>query len=119
MNNANWQGRLVDMDREGVDVHLIFPATFSTAASVLNPEMQTELYAAYHRYLYDYCGSVPDRLKATILVTGADPEWSAAEIATSPEPWVSAVTVVLAKVCAARCSRHRSSADRGGRRRPR
>ena len=45
MNNANWQGRLVDMDREGVDVHLIFPATFSTAASVFDTEMQTELYS--------------------------------------------------------------------------
>jgi predicted TIM-barrel fold metal-dependent hydrolase len=98
VNNANWQGRLEDMDREGVDVHLIFPATFSTAASVFDPELQTELYAAYHRYLFDYCGSTPDRLKATILASGADPEWSAAEIARlAPEPWVSAVTVVLAE----------------------
>ena len=56
VNNANWQGRLEDMDREGVDVHLIFPATFSTAASVFDTEMQTELYGAYHRYLFDYCG---------------------------------------------------------------
>ena len=42
--------------------------------------------------------SAPDRLKATILASGADPEWSAAEIARlAPEPWVSAVTVVLAE----------------------
>ncbi len=39
------------MDREGVDVHLIFPATFSTASTVLDVEMQNELYGAYHRYL--------------------------------------------------------------------
>ena len=98
VNNANWQGRLEDMEREGVDVHLIFPATFSTAASVFDTEMQTELYAAYHRYLFEYCGSAPDRLKATILVSGADPEWSAAEVARlAPEPWVSAVTLVLAE----------------------
>jgi predicted TIM-barrel fold metal-dependent hydrolase len=84
VNNANWHGRIDDMDREGVDVHLIFPATFSTAA--------------YHRYLDDYCGTVPDRLKATILVSGADPDWSAREIARlAPEPWVSAVTLVLAE----------------------
>jgi predicted TIM-barrel fold metal-dependent hydrolase len=98
VNNANWEGRLEDMEKEGVDVHLIFPATFSTAASVFDTELQTELYAAYHRYLYAYCASAPDRLKATILTSGADPEWSAAEIRRlAPEPWVSAVTLVLAE----------------------
>jgi predicted TIM-barrel fold metal-dependent hydrolase len=98
VNNANWQGRLEDMDAEGVDVHVIFPATFSTAASVFDPEMQVALYDSYHRYLEDYCGSAPDRLKATILASGADPEWSAAEIARqAPNPWVSAVTLVLAE----------------------
>ena len=61
VNNGNWEGRLADMDREGVDVHLIFPATFSTAASVFDVELQTELYAAYHRYLVEYCGDAPDR----------------------------------------------------------
>ncbi len=98
VNNANWEGRLTDMEREGVDVHLIFPATFSTASCVFDVELQTELYAAYHRYLQDYCGPASDRLKATILVSGADPEWSAREItALAPAPWVSAVTVVLAE----------------------
>jgi predicted TIM-barrel fold metal-dependent hydrolase len=98
VNNANWQGRLEDMDKEGVDVHLIFPATFSTAASVFDAELQTELYAAYHRYLYAYCGDAPDRLKATILTSSADPDWSAAEIRRlASEPWVSAVTLVLAE----------------------
>ncbi len=98
VNNANWEGRLADMDREGVDVHLIFPATFSTAASVFDREMQTELYAAYHRYLGMYCGGAPDRLKATILVAGSDPDWSAREITLlSAEPWVAAVTLVLAE----------------------
>ena len=38
------------MDLEGVDVHLIIPATFATAASVLDNEMANELYDAYHRY---------------------------------------------------------------------
>jgi uncharacterized protein len=96
VNNANWQGRLEDMDKEGVDVHIVFPATFSTAASVFDVELQTSLYDAYHRYLEAYCGSAPDRIKATVLASAADPEWSAAEIKRqAPNPWVCAVTVVL------------------------
>jgi hypothetical protein len=72
---------LRDMDREGVDVHLIIPGTFAYAVSALDASLALEIYAAYHRYLEAYCGPAPDKLKATILVSGADPAWSAAEIA--------------------------------------
>jgi uncharacterized protein len=96
VNDENWRGRLEDMDREGRDVDVIIPATFATAASVLDPELQRELYAAYHRYLEMYCGSAPERLKATILASGQDPEWSAQEIKRlAPEPWTACVTPVL------------------------
>ena len=56
VNNENNRGRLDDMDTEGVDIALIFPSTFSTASTALDAGIQTELYAAYHRYLGDYCG---------------------------------------------------------------
>ena len=67
VNNENWQGRLEDMEREGVDVQLIIPATWSTAADGARLEMPNELYAAYHRYLDDYCARRPDRLKAALM----------------------------------------------------
>jgi predicted TIM-barrel fold metal-dependent hydrolase len=96
VNNLNAKGRLEDMDREGVDVHLIIPATFANAATVLDDEMALELYGAYHRYLADYCSTAPDRLKAGILAAGVDPEWSAAQIRElGDEPWVGAVIPVL------------------------
>ncbi len=96
VNNENWQGRLDDMDREGVDVALIFPATFSTASTVLDVEMQNELYAAYHRYLDAYCGGNPSRLKAAALMNARDPEWSAAELRSiADRPWLAAVEVLL------------------------
>ena len=96
VNNENWQGRLEDMDREGVDVALIFPATFSTASTVLDVEMQNELYAAYHRYLDAYCGERPDRLKAAALMNAHDPQWSAAELRSlADKPWLAAVEVLL------------------------
>jgi predicted TIM-barrel fold metal-dependent hydrolase len=84
------------MDREGRDVDVIIPATFANAATVLDNEMAIELYRAYHRYLADYCGTDPARLKAGILAAGADPDWTALTIKQlAAEPWVAAVIPVL------------------------
>jgi predicted TIM-barrel fold metal-dependent hydrolase len=96
VNNLNAAGRLADMDREGVDVHLIIPATFANAATVLDDEMALELYGSYHRYLSDYCSVAPSRLKGSILAAGVDPQWSAARIRElANEAWVAAVIPVL------------------------
>jgi predicted TIM-barrel fold metal-dependent hydrolase len=96
VQNENVQGRLADMDREGRDIDLIIPGTFSTAISALDADLAVELYAAYHRYMADYCSADPNRLKATVLVTAADPEWSAAELKKlASEKWVASVTVIL------------------------
>ncbi len=96
VSQRNAAGRLRDMDREGRDVDLIIPGTFSTAATALDPSLAKELYAAYHRYIVDYCSADPERLRATILAPGFDPQWAAKEIAAlSSERCVSAVTVVL------------------------
>ncbi len=96
VNNTNSTGRLADMDREGVDIHLLIPATFATAVSALDQTLAKEIYEAYHRFIADYCAADQDRLKATILVTGADPEWSAAEIKRlAGEKFVASATVVL------------------------
>ncbi len=96
VNNLDAAARLQDMDREGADVHLIIPATFANAATVLDDEMALELYGAYHRYLKDYCSVAPSRLKGSILAAGVDPQWSAARIRElANEPWVAAVIPVL------------------------
>ena len=96
VNNENNQGRLDDMDAEGVDIALIFPSTFSTAATALDAEIQTGLYAAYHRYLDVYCSLDTDRLKAALVLNARDPEWSTAELESlADEPWVAAVSVML------------------------
>jgi predicted TIM-barrel fold metal-dependent hydrolase len=96
VNNENPQGRLADMDSEGVDMHVIIPATFATAISALDSELAREIYEAYHRFIAWYCSADPSRLRATIPVTGADPAWSVQTIkALEAEQWVAAVTVVL------------------------
>ncbi len=92
----NSAGRLEDMDREGRDVDIIIPGTFATAITGIDQSLALELYAAYHRYMTEYCSADPQRLKGTMLAPASDPEWAAAEIkALAGEPWVAAVTPVL------------------------
>jgi predicted TIM-barrel fold metal-dependent hydrolase len=96
VNNQNPTGRLADMDREGVDAHLIIPATFATAVSALELDLAREIYEAYHRFIGWYCSHDPSRLKATVFLTGADPDWSVRTLkALQDEPWVASATVVL------------------------
>lgn len=96
VNNRNATGRLQDMEREGVDVHVIIPATFANAATVLDNQIATELYDAYHRYLDDYCSTSPERLKGALLVAGADVEWSRRALKEyADRPWAAAVIVIL------------------------
>jgi uncharacterized protein len=96
VNNLNASGRIADMDHEGVDVHVIIPATFANAATVLDNEIATELYDAYHRYLDEYCSVAPDRLKGCLLVAGQDVDWSLRALKEySAKPWAAAVIVIL------------------------
>ena len=96
INNLNATGRLHDMDVEGVDVHLIIPATFATAVSALDVEMANEIHDAYRRYIGEYCGADPQRLKATVPVLAADPERAADVVRqAAKEDWVAAITPVL------------------------
>jgi uncharacterized protein len=97
VNNMNVAGRIQDMDDEGVDVHLIIPATWSTSSVTLDWSLARELYAAYHRYLDDYCAPDTSRLKAAIMAPANDPVWAAQQIRElSDKPWVVAVTPALA-----------------------
>ncbi|MGD9999770.1 MAG: amidohydrolase family protein [Ilumatobacteraceae bacterium] len=96
VNNLNSAGRLEDMDREGVDVHLIIPATFALAVTALDGEMASEIHAAYRRYIAEYCSVDPSRLKATVPVLADRAEESAAVVRElANEPWVAAITPVL------------------------
>jgi predicted TIM-barrel fold metal-dependent hydrolase len=96
VNNLNAKGRLDDMDTEGIDVHLIIPATFALAVTMLDGEMASEIHAAYRRYIGEYCSADPSRLKATVPVLADRSEESAAIIREiADEPWVAAITPVL------------------------
>ena len=96
IQHDNPDGRLKDMDVEGVDVNVLIPGTWASAASAIDPTLATGLYAAYHDYMAEFCGGHTDRLKGMILAPAADVDWAAAELRRrGKEDWVSCVWPVL------------------------
>ena len=61
--------RLRDMDTEGVDVHFI---VHTGGAGHPDPELEMEFIRAEHRYLDDFCGRDPHRLKSCLTITPTD-----------------------------------------------
>lgn len=85
--------RLQDMDREGIDVHMMVPAGANGHA---NPEVEIEFIRANHRFLHDFCGEAPDRLKSLIVATGRCVNESVEEIKRwGDERWAVGVQTYL------------------------
>jgi predicted TIM-barrel fold metal-dependent hydrolase len=81
--------RLRDMDDEGVDVHFIVGGA---GTSHPDHEIGLEFIRAGHRYLHEFCGADPHRLKASVSVVPWAVEESVEEITRwASEPWVVAV----------------------------
>jgi uncharacterized protein len=96
VGHDNAQGRLLDMDREGIDVHLLIPGTWPQSASVLPIDVAVGLYEAYARYMWDFCSADARRLKSALLLTGSDPDWSAKQIRNNAsQPSLSSVMLAL------------------------
>lgn len=81
--------RLGDMDTEGVDVHFI---VHNASARHDDPRLNTEFVRAQHRFLHDFCGRDPHRLKAGLIASPEAVEASVEEIHRwGREPWAVAV----------------------------
>ncbi len=76
----NPEGRLEDMDIEGIDVAVIFPSGMSSFCALEDRGFEVAMYQAYHRAIGDYCGVAPDRLKYVGLVSMRDIEAGVAEV---------------------------------------
>jgi len=94
--NDDWNvdGRIQDMDEEGVDVQLLVNS--GGPGGHENRAVNVEFMQAQHRYLDDFCGKYPHRLKSMIAVNARYIEESAAEIRRwGRSPWAVGVYLNL------------------------
>ena len=87
--------RIKDMNREGVDVNLTLPSSwFGVFTADPDVELEAAMYRAYHRWMADYCGAYPSRIKGVILVCFRDLENSLKELEKyAKEDWPLAAFV--------------------------
>lgn len=64
---SNPEARLLAMDRQGVDVAVIYPSLFLITA-IKNADAEMALARSYNRWLADLCASAPQRFKFATMV---------------------------------------------------
>jgi hypothetical protein len=74
------KARLEDMDRASVDVNVLFPTHVSSYCALRDVGFENALYRAYHRWVVDFCGQAPKRLKWTVVANMRDVPSGVAEI---------------------------------------
>jgi predicted TIM-barrel fold metal-dependent hydrolase len=84
----NWRGpwdpvaRLSDMDRDGVEMEILYPSmgrNLYTLKDEETPLQKAGLYA-YNEWLRDYCRAAPKRLIGLGLLSALDIDWSIGEL---------------------------------------
>jgi predicted TIM-barrel fold metal-dependent hydrolase len=58
--------RILDMDREGIDVAVLFATIVSSFCALKSVDFETAMIRAYHRWIADYCSAYPYRLSSHI-----------------------------------------------------
>jgi predicted TIM-barrel fold metal-dependent hydrolase len=80
--------RIKDMDREGIDVAVVFATVVSSFCALKTVDFELAMIRAYHRWLADYCAAYPSRIKGVAVVPMRAPELAANEIhRVAKEPW--------------------------------
>ncbi|HIC58998.1 MAG TPA: hypothetical protein EYO71_02840 [Rhodospirillales bacterium] len=94
--HENSEGRISDMNTEGVDVNVLIPGTWASASSSLDSSLTTGLYGAYHNYMKEFCSNHPNRLKGLMLAACGDVDWTVNELKSrGEEEWMSCVWPIL------------------------
>ncbi len=80
--------RIKDMDREGIDVAVLFATVVSSFCALKTVDFELAMIRAYHRWLADYCSAYPNRLSGVAVVPMRAPDLAASEIhRVAKEPW--------------------------------
>jgi len=87
MRDGGWDpdARLRDMDREGIDVAVLYPTLAFFFAEVRNPPLHAALCRAYNDWLADYVKADPDRLIGVALLPLDDVDASVCELERAVE----------------------------------
>jgi predicted TIM-barrel fold metal-dependent hydrolase len=84
--------RLKDMDREGIDIAVLFATVVSSFCALKTLDFEVAMIGAYHRWLAAYCSASPSRLKGVAVVPMRDGERAAELIRKiAREPWVAGI----------------------------
>lgn len=76
---ANAKTRMRDMDSEGIDIAVLFPAQGLWLGGVEDPKFAAALCRAYNTWLADYCNNDSRRLKGVAIAPLQDPAMAAEE----------------------------------------
>jgi predicted TIM-barrel fold metal-dependent hydrolase len=71
--------RLKDMDREGLDLQVIFPTMFIVHPLATDPALLVAIYRSYNNWMAETCSERPDRLRWLAPLPLHDPEAATAE----------------------------------------
>ena len=81
-NKFDPASNLRDMDREGIDVSVLFPTIglYIMWRDDIDPELSAAICRAYNTWLADYCDHDRKRLHGVMLIPLQDPKLAAAEV---------------------------------------
>src|SRR3974390_590557 len=78
--DARSDNRVLDMDAEGSDVHFLVPSMWTSVVGLPDGSLEIGRVPAYHRFMNEFCGPFPDRLKGPIVASTRDVGEAAREI---------------------------------------
>jgi uncharacterized protein len=71
---------LSDLDREGIDLHVIYPTFLLGAGGIENKDNAVALCRGYNNWMAEICKELSGRIKAVAVVPLQDPEAAIAEL---------------------------------------
>ncbi|HXG50338.1 MAG TPA: amidohydrolase family protein [candidate division Zixibacteria bacterium] len=90
---SNLKERLEDLDREGIDVQVLYPSFLLHVNAWPDGILANAVCRAYNTWLAKVCRQAPDRLRGVGVVSLQDPEGAAREAARIKELGMSAVMI--------------------------
>lgn len=85
--------RLLDMNKEGIDVQVLYTTLFLVQPLAHRPAAVNAIYGSWNNWMADVCGRAADRLKWVCVVDLQDPQAGAAELRRCKD--LGAIGVVL------------------------